>query len=58
MPDSVFDTITLRDDHPVANAKQAASERATTARRSERAARKPQQRPLHHLRLLKDNIVL
>ena len=34
-PQLRHDTITLRDDHPVANAKHAASERATTARRSE-----------------------
>jgi hypothetical protein len=36
MPDSGFDTISLRDDRPTA--KQAASERATIWRRSERAA--------------------
>ena len=38
MPDSGLDTISLRDDHPVAKSEHAASECAITERRSERAA--------------------
>src|SRR5712672_3513992 len=50
-PTPFVDTISLRDDHPSSKAgKQAASERATTKRRSERAACLPSPSPLPHLR--------
>src|SRR3954463_1281835 len=50
-PTPFVDTISLRDDHPSRKAgKQAASERATTKRRSERAACLPSPSPLPHLR--------
>src|SRR5258708_3513096 len=50
-PTPFVDTISLKDDHPSSKAgKQAASERPTTKRRSERAACLPSPSPLPHLR--------
>ena len=54
MPDSVIDTISLRDDRLAA--KQAARERAIKQRRSERAAGRPARYPIYGLRFARNDV--